>query len=48
LAATWVVEAALFEPPATITGGSSLSPICTVTCSILKPSERATVMATVV
>ena len=41
-----VAEAALFEPPAIIKGGSSLSPMCTKTSDTFKPSERAAVMAT--
>ena len=39
LTTTWVVDAALFEPPATGTGGRSLSPRCTVT-SVDRKAER--------
>ena len=46
--ATFDVVAALLEPPATVTGGSALSPISTSTSLTPRPRRSATTMATTV
>ncbi len=46
--ATWVVDAALFDPPATGTGGKRESPSSTVTSETWSPRPSATAIATVV